>query len=195
MKKSILLFGIILLTASNAYARAPFRHSEPRNGLYVGVRGGADAFKMHIPWKEKDDKDKMKASFAMAAAVGVRLRYIRLEAEYMLMNKQKSTNSYEQNLDTIMAQAYFELPFTSPLRPFVNVGAGVYTMDYKRKDKWSDDDTSFAWSAGGGFAWNVSDATSLDLGYRYLKIDDLKTPDGTVRQDNHIIYLGWRHVF
>jgi len=194
MKKLVLLV-IAMLVACSAQARAPFRPSEPRSGLYVGLKSGGTLAKIKTPWvesgKKKDDSD---GSFNMAASIGVRVRYFRLEAEYMMMNKQK-VGSYEQDVDTMMAQLYFDLPFKSPIKPFFNVGAGLYSVDFKRKGYWSDSDRVFTWGGGGGLTWNISTATSLDLGYRYLSLDDLKTEDGSIRQDNHVLYLGWRHVF
>jgi opacity protein-like surface antigen len=34
----------------------------------------------------------------------------------------------------------------------------------------------FAWQAGGGVIWEVTDRMTLDLGYRWFAIDTLSTP-------------------
>ena len=194
--KKIILFLSIMLLAVSAQARVPFRPKDPKSGIYLGLKGGGTYAKIKTPWTdESDDKKEKSVTFAMAASLGVRIRYFRLEAEYMMMNKQKSAGSYEQDVDTIMGQLYFDLPFRSPIKPFVNVGAGLYTIDFKKKHEWSDSDKDFAWNAGGGLTWAISSLTNLDLGYRYLGLGDLKTPGGKIRQDNHVFYLGWRHVF
>jgi opacity protein-like surface antigen len=187
--KKIILFLLVIALAGAAHAK-PFR-----SGLYIGLKGGAGAAKIRTPWAEESKKEKTATAFAMAAAIGVRVHHFRLELEYMMMNKQKGAGSYEQETDTMMAQAYFDLPFKSPIRPFINLGAGVYTTDFKRKKEWSDDSKKFTWGGGGGLTWAISTATNLDIGYRYLDIGDFKTRDGSVKQDNHIFYLGWRHVF
>ncbi|MBP5344453.1 MAG: porin family protein [Alphaproteobacteria bacterium] len=189
MKKAICLLCVLLFVTS--VQAKPFR-----SGLYLGLKGGAGVAKIHTPWADDlSKKDKKNAAFAMAAAVGVRIRHFRLELEYMMMNKQKGSGSYEQEIDTLMAQGYFDLPFKSAIRPFINLGAGIYTADFERKHEWSDDSKAFTWSGGAGLTWAISSATNLDIGYRYLDIGDFKTRDGTVKQDNHIFYLGWRHVF
>ena len=189
MKKIILLLAVLLFAGS--VQAKPFR-----SGLYMGLKGGAVFTKIRAPWVEGESKkDKSSTAFAMAAAVGVRIQHFRLELEYMMMNKQKFASAYEQETDTVMVQGYFDLPFKSAIRPFINLGAGMYTTDFKRKKVWSDDAKKFTWSGGAGLTWAISTASNLDIGYRYLDIGDFKTRDGTVKQDNHIFYLGWRHVF
>ena len=189
MKKIIL--GLLLLCMTTPAWAVPFR-----SGIYLGLKGGGAYTKFSAPWTENaKSEDKSDVSLAMAAAVGVRIRHFRLEAEYMMANKQKAAGNYEQTMDTIMAQGYFDLPFKSAIRPFVNLGAGVYIVDFKKKNEWSDNAKEFTWSVGGGLSWAVSTATNLDIGYRYYDVGKLKTRDGSLDQDNHVLYFGWRHVF
>ena len=41
-------------------------------------------------------------------------------------------------------------------------------------------DGAFAWQAGGGLLWQVSDRLTFDVGYRYFQIDALRQGEGTL---------------
>jgi opacity protein-like surface antigen len=169
-----------------------------RSGLYLGFKGGGAYAKPEIPWATNEPnakEDNKKISFMMGIAGGLRVRHFRVEVEYISMLKTTASGGYEQELDTFMAQGYFDFPFKSPLRPYLNLGLGVYEAEFKRKGEWSDKAHAFTWGGGGGLTLAISTATNLDLGYRYLDIGKFKTKDGSVEQDNHLFYLGWRHVF
>ena len=45
-------------------------------------------------------------------------------------------------------------------------------------------DGAFAWQAGGGLLWQVSDRLTFDVGYRYFQIDTLQQPMATPNQFN-----------
>ena len=174
----------------------PVWASPLRSGLYIGFRGGGSLADFDIPWSTSShgNADKKDIAFTGGMVGGLRIRHFRVEVEYLTMTSQ-SSGDYEQELDTFMAQTYFDLPLKSVLRPFINLGFGYYKAAFKRKKEWSDSAKSFTWGGGGGLTLAISTANNLDLGYRYLDIGRFKTRDGSVEQDNHVFYFGWRHVF
>lgn len=182
--RKLILIAFVLLMATNVMAKAPMR-----SGVYVNSKAGI----MYTNIK-KDDEKVHDFVMPFSLALGVRLRYLRLEAEYTFSTKAKKDN-YEQQTDTMMAQFYYDVPFKSPIRPFVNVGGGRYEAKIKVPGVSKESRSGWAYNVGGGMTWNVSNAVNLDIGYRYLMIDKLKTKMGTVKVQHHIAYIGWRYVF
>ena len=191
MKKLLAL--LLCVFVSTSVWAAPLR-----SGLYLGFKGGGAYANPKIPWADdttttkEDNKD---IAFMFGISGGLRIRHFRVEVEYISMLKNTAAGGYEQELDTFMVQNYFDFPFKSPLRPYLNLGLGVYEAEFKRKNEWSDKAHAFTWCGGGGLTLAVSTATNIDIGYRYMDIGKFKTRDGSVEQDNHQFYVGWRHVF
>lgn len=182
--KKLALFLLAVLFASSAFATAPLR-----SGLYVGTKAGVVRANM-----KKEGENKEAFAFPFAVALGLRIRHVRLEAEYTFSSVAKKDN-YEQQTDTMFAQLYYDIPFKSPIRPFLNVGAGRHVTKIKEKNVYKDERHGLAYNLGAGVTWNVSTAVNIDLGYRYLNVGDLKTRTGTVKPKQHIAYIGWRYVF
>ena len=183
MKKIVLLL-LILLSASAAFAAKPFR-----SGVYVNAKVGAMRVDMKRDGERKDD-----VVFPFAFALGLRIRHFRIEAEYNFATTAKRDN-YEQQTDYVSGQVYYDIPFKTPIRPFVNFGMGRHSTQVKEKNVFKDTRRGWAWNLGGGVTWAVSNAVNIDLGYRYLNIGDLKTKVGTVKTKHHFAYIGWRYVF
>lgn len=181
--RKIVVVLFMLMMATTVWAKAPLR-----SGLYVNTKAGT------MRTTIKKDKEKVN-DFVMpfSMALGLRLRNIRVEAEYTFTTKAKK-DKYEEQTDTLMGQLYYDLPFRSPIRPFFNVGLGRYDVSVK-ENKNKESVKGWAYNLGGGITWNVSNATNLDFGYRYLMIDDIKTKTGTVKLQHHYVYIGWRYVF
>ena len=182
MRKIILALFILMMTHS-VWAASPMR-----SGIYVNTKTGGMLTTIRKEGKKVDD-----VVMPFAIALGVRLRNIRVEAEYTFSTKAKKED-YEQQTDTMMAQLYYDIPFKTPIRPFFNVGGGRYDASIKEvKEKESR--SGWAYNLGGGFTWSVSNAVNLDLGYRYLMIDKINMKTGTVKLKHHFAYIGWRYVF
>lgn len=180
--RKIALFFAVCLFSSTVFA-APLR-----SGLYVNAKAGAMRTNITTPSEKGDD-----VPFMMALALGGRIRHFRIEAEYKFGTKAKMKD-YEQQMEAVTCQLYFDIPFKSPIRPFVNGGLGRHeTKITQGKDE--ETRKGSVWNLGGGVTWNVSNAVNIDIGYRYIDTGDFKTRHGTVETKNHFVYLGWRYVF
>ena len=182
--RKILVFLLAVFVTTEVMATPPLR-----SGLYINTKAGAMRTIMKKDGKKADD-----VVIPFAVALGLRLRSVRVELEYMFSTKAKKDN-YEQQTETAMAQLYYDIPFKSPIRPFLNVGGGRYESKIKEKDVFKSKRSGWAYNLGGGITWNVTNAVNIDIGYRYLMIDDFKTNTGTVKLQHHMAYIGWRYVF
>jgi len=183
MRKLILVLCVLFLSEA-ALAAAPLR-----SGVYVGSKTGAMRTEM-----KKDGKRSEDFVFPFAVALGLRLRHIRVEAEYTFATTAKK-GDYEQKTETMFAQIYYDLPFKSPIRPYFNAGGGRHTTKIEEKNVFKERRKGWAYNVGAGVTWNVSNAVNIDIGYRYLDIGDLKTRTGTIKTKHHVAYIGWRYVF
>lgn len=183
MKKIICLMLIVMMSATTAMAR-PLR-----SGVYIGTKAGV--MRTEMKQKKTTAEDMV---FPFAFELGLRIRHFRIEAEYTFATKAEH-EKYEQSTDTIMVQVYYDIPFKSPIRPYVNAGIGRHETKVKVKNVYREDRKGTAWNIGGGVTWNLSNAVNMDIGYRFLDIGDLKTPLGTIKTKHHFAYIGWRYVF
>lgn len=182
--RKIIVALFVLFVANSVLAAPPLR-----SGVYLNTKAGVMRTTIKQDGKKVDDY-----VMPFAFSLGLRLRSVRVEAEYMFSTKAKKDN-YEQQTDTLMAQLYYDVPFKSVIRPFFNVGAGRYESKIKERNIYNEKRRGWAYNLGGGVTWNVSNAVNIDLGYRYLMIDDFKTSTGTVKLQHHFAYIGWRYVF
>jgi len=83
------------------------------------------------------------------------------------------------------------LGIVTPIRPFIGAGAGAsrneigemtYEFPELRQPRYSllpgGEATSFAWSAVGGVAYDISDHLTLELSYRYSDLGEVSTDEG-----------------
>jgi len=87
------------------------------------------------------------------------------------------------NLDAtfVLANLWYDFNDTGTFKPYVGGGLGVAFVDQNLKAggfKLIDDSsTNFAFQAGAGVKWAMSDALDLDLGYRFKGALDAKLKD------------------
>ena len=189
---------ILLVVLFCAFFNAIPAAAALRNGLYVGLTGGASIMRSKI-----NKKMEHKTSFVSTLALGGRFGAVRLAAEFMMNTKAdfKGNNekiSYEAN--GVSLQTYYDVPVRSMIRPFFNLGIGMYGSDIKGQPDVSDSSNKMMWNVGGGFTLAVSRATSLDIGYRYVRFGKEKYKDGNGKEipletEAHQIYGGYRYVF
>jgi Outer membrane protein beta-barrel domain len=102
---------------------------------------------------------------------------------------------------TLMPNLSLEVPIREPVRwafgrvpvlelmsVYANVGIGVTSIDLSSSDNLSsakEDDFNFAWQAGAGITYELTDTTTFVLGYRYVSL-------GTVESD--LMFLPDRDV-
>jgi opacity protein-like surface antigen len=146
--------------------------------------------------------------FGMGGSVGSDLSYstslpLRLEVEYLYHGSesyQAGNYTHDLSAHSILANGFFDLQTDTALTPYIGGGVGLAYlndhvtggMDVKAKS-WN-----FAWNAGGGLAWGVSENLAVDLGYRYMdlgKTDKNSIPGSTtadVALTAHEFSLGLR---
>lgn len=82
----------------------------------------------------------------------------------------------EQNLTTIMANGYYELPVYDAFSIYFMAGLGFakYDVDVNSNGTYwgGASDNVFAYKAGAGFTYNFTDVIAGDLGYEYLGVAD-----------------------
>ena len=169
-----------------------------RNGLYMGLTAGGSIMRSKINSKMEHD-----TSFVSTLALGGRFGSVRVAAEFMMntkadYDKPDGKISYEAN--AVSLQTYYDVPVRSMIRPFFNLGIGMYGSDIKGEPDVSESSDKMMWNVGAGFTLAVSRATSLDLGYRYVRFGKEKYKDGNgnkipIETEAHQIYGGYRYVF
>ena len=193
MFKKIFFLALTLGVMSSFTAEAALR-----NGLYVGLTAGGSIMRSKINEKMEHD-----TTFVSTLALGGRFGSVRLAAEIMMNTKADYDKvdgklSYEAN--GLSFQGYYDVPVRSMFRPFFNVGVGMYSSDIKGEPDVGTSNDKMMWNVGGGFTLAVSRATSLDLGYRYVRFGKEKYKDGnkkdvSIETEAHQIYAGYRYVF
>jgi opacity protein-like surface antigen len=98
---------------------------------------------------------------------------------------------------TAMLNGYYDFSAAGPWKPYVTGGIGVARNKVKTISATNpsaatlpalfsnyqlvgDSDTSFAWTIGAGVGYAVGPKVTLELGYRYVDLGDLKVPSQTV---------------
>ncbi len=140
--------------------------------------------------------------YAITAAVGRKVEYVRLEGELSYSASDMEGGSVSYSDDTItasgsaggdvqtlsfMLNTYFDIDTGTSLTPFIGGGIGVAKIDAKIwgrgtkeeggvvssiSESTSDDDVVFAYQGIVGVAYAINANTSLDLSYRYFATSD-----------------------
>lgn len=120
-------------------------------------------------------------------------------------------------LQTAMLNAWYDIPTGTALTPYLGGGLGVAFIRHKstatERPGTADEEvinnsknfSNFAWSLGGGVAYNINDKWALDLGYRYIDAGDhkmhYKGEEGSIfytkidKIESHDVMLGLRYSF
>ncbi|ACF12368.1 porin opacity type [Chlorobaculum parvum NCIB 8327] len=141
-----------------------------------------------------DGKIDMENGLALNGAIGYDFGDARLEAAvgYQSHDIADSEDDIDISLLTVMANAYYDINTGSDVSPYIMAGAGWAHVGMPSDE--SDD--VFAWQVGAGLGVKVSECTTLDLGYRYLKPNKFG-PDGNdvYKWAVHNVMLGLRFNF
>ncbi|WP_342644053.1 outer membrane protein [Rhodoligotrophos ferricapiens] len=90
----------------------------------------------------------------------------------------------------VLANLWYDFDMGTPFRPYIGGGVGVAFVDQNLKvfgAKLIDDSTTaFAFQAGAGFKWALSDAIDLDIGYRFKGALDAKLKDRGYYSDQFV---------
>lgn len=94
---------------------------------------------------------------------------------------------------SLMLNGYYDFDVAGPWKPYVTAGVGVARNKFRTISATNpaaatlpalfsnfqlegDTDTSFAWTLGFGVGYSVGSGMTLDIGYRYADLGDLKVP-------------------
>ena len=88
------------------------------------------------------------------------------------------TFALEVPLRTPISWLFGRVPVLEPMSLVGNVGLGVAQVDLETTDNVTNGDdssTEFAWQAGVGLSYALTDTTSFQLGWRYLSLGSVET--------------------
>jgi opacity protein-like surface antigen len=107
---------------------------------------------------------------------------VRTDIEYAIRTNSTSswhTSGYDfkgtWNVQTLLANVYFDVHNSTPFTPYVGGGLGVAFLTHRYEfsnsshsnTKWGQN-ALFAWNAGVGGAYKITENVSADLAYRFL---------------------------
>lgn len=208
-------------TKTEQYVSVRVSALKEKNPLKASIYSPSDDENPWWAWKWKSDKDIFGGSFAY----GVKHGAIRSEIELKMQeNVDNSAVLFESLMNasfknkSIFLNAYYDFHNSSKFTPYIGAGIGYTRMEtsfgivnedmaslYKKKKN------NLSWNAGFGVSYAVSDTSSVDLGYRYIRFGTNKInylyldsdPDcpayeiGILKAKStaNEIYLGYRFAF
>lgn len=202
MKKILLLAGVASLVAANVgateynpYVAARVAHVEVKNDITSSV------YKNEI---NDDHYGYRVAAGVMVPFCGGLAQSVRAEVEYGLLNKTHNTVKALQSsvelqtqLQTVMANVYYDLDTGTAVTPYLGVGVGYARIEEKAFDKTTED--NLAWNIGVGVSVNLTYNVDVEAGYRYTAYGKIKdrTPDEYAKRNYHSqeFLLGVRYTF
>jgi len=142
---------------------------------------------------------------------GLRLE---LEARYSqndfdeVSNAAGDSNNADGDINSIaiMANGWFDFNAAGALHPYIGGGIGgarVEVRDFSAQGTggggFTDDDVVLAYQGGAGINFDITDRTTIDLGYRYFATEDpgYNTSGGEFdfEYEQHVALLSLRYVF
>jgi len=104
--------------------------------------------------------------------------------------------SGDQSIFTGLVNIYYDFDLGNGLHPFLTGGVGVANVDVSvsipNLGSASDNDTVFAYQAGGGIAYDFSENVTAEVKYRYLGAHDIEIDTATTEVQTHNITFGLR---
>jgi opacity protein-like surface antigen len=175
------------------------------DGLYLELQGGASFLEdADVSFGGVGGSVDFETGFNAGGAIGFRiLEMLRLEAHGSYRHADLDHAEIGgTSLDVsdgfagaaaFLGNAYFDIPFPLPIKPYVGAGMGVaiFSADVDGSSIDVDgDDAQFAWNVMGGFFIPIFRHLELDARYRYITSDDpevdadfLGLGSGTIRAE------------
>ena len=162
-----------------------------------------------------DDK-VMGGSLAVGTAFKTANGAIRTELEYNRNEDAEKTHdmnfaslggddgSAKLKIETqsVMLNGYYDFDTGTKLTPYVGAGIGYAKVKFYGKGEDSNyvyslnvDDYNFAWQAGFGAGYALTDNVTFDAGYRYVDYGDFTEDSVKVDTSAHELYAGLRYSF
>ena len=196
MKKILLLTTTLFIsTLAFADAPAPMRKSssDKLSDYYAKIETG-----ISIPKdiKRHGTKFKSKAGFVIGLGGGYRFNEF-FRSDLMLQYRQAKSKKVNTvsikyiSYDT-MLNGYLDAHNDTIFTPYLVAGVGIGHARAKfSNDGSAAKKTNFVWNVGLGCQAKVYDKTSLDLGYRYVHLGDVKKDASKIKLGVHKILLGF----
>ncbi|MEF2072813.1 outer membrane protein [Consotaella aegiceratis] len=155
---------------------------EVGNGWYL--RGGVS-----YDIENETDAVDVDEGLAFGAGVGYRFTdYLRgdLTARYSKLDVDSDRLSVDE-METwdLMANAYVDLGTFVGFTPYVGAGAGGVNVSYDDGDTY-DSDWRFAYALMAGVAYDMTRNLTLDVGYRYLDVEEHDSDWGDAVQHHSV---------
>lgn len=197
--KKLLCVALLVPAVSFAAGHKP----NSAEGYYGRVDLGVDMRvdnKLSIPGVG-DFKIKNNKTAAVGFGLGYTFNeYFRSDLNLQIRNlktidKSNSSNKAKNNAVTAMLNGFVDLPTGTMFTPYGMVGVGMSSIQnadttltvgsssisYKRKNN-----TAFAWNAGLGVKTTIQDNVSLDLGYKFVNVGEMKYKINNVSKKSKI---------
>ena len=177
------------VSAHLGYTHATILSSDERNDFSVGQ------------WI--DSKFALDVSGAFGVKYDISKSFaLRGELEYDYLEKFENSETDDtiwMRSHTVLANAYLDFKTMSAFTPYISAGAG-YQFNHLNTELFDKTTTphAFAWQIGGGITYNINNALSVDLGYRYLTStysDKYQNRDTKFTTDYHQFRLGATYAF
>jgi opacity protein-like surface antigen len=208
--KKLLLAGAcaasIVLGVSNAQA-ADLDDPVPGDIWYVSLFGGAsflDEFGINYSYTSGGggrSENRTDPGFIVGLAVGAEIiPNLRAELEVSYFENDVNRQNFPSgpvtfsatghvNSVNVLANAWYDFDMGNGLTPYVGGGAGVGFVDARSRrpnpfDEFDGSDVGFAFQAGGGLKFAVSEMIDADVGYRYRGVLDVTFPSEFAGQVN-----------
>lgn len=195
MKKTLLLtaaavlFSFSVQAAPAANQTAPAQKETKTVAPYASVKAVYSWEKVKLSDEEGLGSSSFKAP-GLNIAVGADFQGIRAEdgiraeIEYAY-RALKSKTSVEEGgagkekfgMQTYMLNGYYDISTGTIVKPYVGAGLGLADIKVKYQDVEdlvSISKTKFAWNLNAGVGFEVAENITVDVGYRYLKVEDVK---------------------
>ena len=184
---------------------------------YVAVQGGIAKPEKHDFLTSAGAKvtTEMKDGYVVVGAVGRKSGNVRMELEgsfrksdvenHVTTGAPLAGSRGKAKVMAGMANAYFDIPTTSSVQPYIGGGVGVANVDYSDYATTStgvvmdDDNSAFAYQGMAGVAMPLNGRLSLNAEYRYFATADVEVQNGTRKSDTeyktHNFVVGARYAF
>ena len=188
------------------------------DGFYLGLQGGISDME---DTETEGVTGEMDSGYAIAGVVGYDFGYFRLEGEVAYRENDideinifgnDTVSSGDVTSTAFMLNGYVDIENPSPVTPYLGAGIGYNYAEQEGKAvyggsttvKYDDSDTVFAYQLTAGIAWDVNDAFTLDLCYKYLYSDDIEvsgtsnwgyTQTGEIDYESQSVMIGLRWYF
>ena len=91
-----------------------------------------------------------------------------------------SSDNADVSVLSFMANGYYDICIKdSGVSPYLTGGIGLASVKFEDMGVTSLDESAFAWQVGAGIGVKASENVVVDLGYRYFRVTDVTSKDGT----------------